>query len=78
MLDIFKSQEVIVSSSTRLTILVYLVSIAWVWVRRVSLVRTLVIKYKPDVTVGDDENNTPLHVAALNGKEGVVLARVWL
>ncbi len=41
----------------------------------VSLVKTL-CKYKADVNARDDHNDTPLHVAALNGKEEVVLTLI--
>ena len=38
----------------------------------VNLVRTLILKHKADINARDDQNNTPLHVAALCGKEEVV------
>ncbi len=38
-----------------------------------SLVRTLVHEYKADINARDDNNDTPLNVAALAGKEEVVL-----
>ena len=34
-----------------------------------SLVRALVLEHKADHSARDDKNNTPLHVAALRGKE---------
>ena len=42
------------------------------WGGNVSLVKTLLLKYKADVNARDDENNTPIHVAALSGKDEVV------
>ena len=42
----------------------------------VSLVRKLILEHKADVNARDDENNTPLHVAAFCGKEEVVLALI--
>ncbi len=40
-----------------------------------NLVRTFICKFNADVTARDD-NNTPLHVAALHKKEEVVLATI--
>ena len=37
----------------------------------VNLVRTLILKHGADVTAKDDQNNTPLHVAAINGKDEI-------
>ena len=43
----------------------------------VSLIRSLLLDYyNQDINATDDRNNTPLHVAALNGKTEVVLALV--
>ncbi len=41
-----------------------------------SLVRTLIYDYKVAITTRDDQNSTPLHVAALNGEKEVVLALI--
>ena len=40
----------------------------------VNLVRSLILHYNVDVNARDDQNNTPLHVAAFCGKDEVVLA----
>ncbi len=42
----------------------------------VSLVRTLIFEYMADITARDSNNNTPLHVAALNENEEVVMALI--
>ena len=42
----------------------------------VSLVRTLIQKHNADTNAKNDKNNTPLHIAALNGKEEVALALI--
>ena len=42
----------------------------------VSLVETLIREHKADINDKDSENNTPLHVAAFNGKKEVVLALI--
>ncbi len=42
----------------------------------VSLVRTMICEHNADVTARDDNNHTPLHVAALCGKEEVALALI--
>ena len=41
-----------------------------------SLVRDIVLEYKADVNARDDDNNTPVHVAAWFGKEKVALALI--
>ena len=41
-----------------------------------NLVKTLVLEHKADVNARDDNNNTPLHVAALCGKEEVAFALI--
>ncbi len=35
----------------------------------VSLVETLIREHKPDILDKDSQNDTPLHMAALNGKK---------
>ena len=42
----------------------------------VALVRTLLHDHNADVNAQDNDNNTPLHVAAANGKEDVALALI--
>ena len=42
----------------------------------VSLVRTFILEHKGDITARDDEDNTPLHVAAEHNREKVLLALV--
>ena len=44
----------------------------------VSLVQSLIHDYNADIYARDDENNTPLHVAALYGKKEVVLSLIKL
>ena len=39
----------------------------------ISLVQTLIRDHKADINARDDNNNTPLHVAALHGKKEVAL-----
>ena len=42
----------------------------------VSLVQTLIQKHNADTNAKNDQNNTPLHIAALNGKEEVAFALI--
>ena len=42
----------------------------------VSLVQTLIRKHKADITAHDDQDNTPLHVAAYCGKADVALCLI--
>ena len=44
----------------------------------VSLVQSLICDQNADITARDDENNTPLHVAALYGKKKVMLYLIKL
>ena len=41
-----------------------------------SLVQSLIHDYNADTNARDDENNTPLHVAALYGKKEVALSLI--
>ncbi len=41
-----------------------------------SLVRTLISKFKADVNARDDYDHTPLYVAVSHGKKEVVLALI--
>ena len=42
----------------------------------ISLVRNIVLEHKADVNARDDDNDTPVHVAAFCGKEKVALALI--
>lgn len=42
----------------------------------VNLVRILINKYRFDINARDEKNNTPVHLAALNGKNEIVVALI--